>query len=265
MARKAKSGISAETLAAIADQEIKKRNGITIIHRDEKRGSQLAASILYEITDRDTVLFLSGGRTPASLYAQLAEEQRLTAGGVAMVDERFGRPLHEGSNELMLVKSGLTAYLEKVNIPFYQIISGRGEIAGDTMRYERIVQGLLDRYSRSAAILGIGEDGHTAGIAPNRVDFTNPLFASDENKRLVSFFKDEGTLTSPGNRFGERITMTIKGISQLDFLIVLVFGENKQAALERIFMDGSIEEVSARFLKRRDVAGKTIFITDRDV
>jgi 6-phosphogluconolactonase/glucosamine-6-phosphate isomerase/deaminase len=35
------------------------------------------------------VLFLSGGSTPKTLYEILAKEQKLKAGAVALIDERF--------------------------------------------------------------------------------------------------------------------------------------------------------------------------------
>jgi 6-phosphogluconolactonase/glucosamine-6-phosphate isomerase/deaminase len=48
-----------------------------------------------------------------------------------------------------------------------------------------------------------------------------------------------------------------------DLLIVLVFGEDKKAALESLFASGSEEEIPARFYKRREVAEKVLIVTDQ--
>ena len=65
--------------------------------------------------------------------------------------------------------------------------------------------------------------------------------------------------------FGERVTMTIKGLSKVDKLIFLVFGENKKSGLLKLFEDGPIEELPARFIKDKDIARKTIILTDQRV
>lgn len=252
------------------DNEEKKKDGIRVIRTDEVRGAEIAAGMLYEYADSDTVLFLSGGKTPERLYTRLAREGRLRAGCAALVDERYGEPGHAFSNERMLERTGLPEYFKKAGIPFYRILEPGKDIRETASGYEEKVKGLITGFARSAAILGIGEDGHTAGIAPDRIDFRNPLFSPEQKERVVSYFKDTRPLRPPGTPmeeqgYGERITMTIKGLSQIDRLIVLVFGESKQDALEKVFREGSIEEAPARFLKSREMEGRTVIITDRDI
>lgn len=75
------------------------------IVKDSKQGLELAKQKLYEFCDKKTVLFLLGGTTPKPLYEELAREAELSVGAVAMVDERFGNPLHDQSNEKMIRKN----------------------------------------------------------------------------------------------------------------------------------------------------------------
>jgi 6-phosphogluconolactonase/glucosamine-6-phosphate isomerase/deaminase len=235
------------------------RNGISVTKVDsEKAGSNTAKELLYEITDAGTLLFLSGGNTPAVLYSMMAAERRLAIGAAAMVDERYGKPMHENSNELMIKKSGLMDYFKRQKIPFYRILDKDQNLANSAFRYNETVGSLFSRYPKSVAILGVGEDGHLAGIAPNRPDFSNPLFSADCSSQLVSFFEDPYV-------FGQRVTMTTKGLSMLNILIVLVFGEKKKDALSRLFKRGPVAKVPSRFLKRPKIAHKTLLITDQDI
>jgi 6-phosphogluconolactonase/glucosamine-6-phosphate isomerase/deaminase len=109
----------------------------------------------------------------------------------------------------------------------------------------------MGRYKNKIAILGIGVDGHTAGIAPNRNDFINPLFENKEN--LVGYFDDSKGV------FGKRITLTFKSLSLIDNLILLVFGNEKKNALESMEKKGSLRKVPGRFFKDKE---NTVLITD---
>jgi 6-phosphogluconolactonase/glucosamine-6-phosphate isomerase/deaminase len=246
------------------------KNGISLINTSEKQGTDIAAKLLYNLTDKKTVLFMSGGKTPARLYSRLAEEHKLKVGAAAMVDERYGKPLHDRSNELMIEKSGLIDYFRAERVPFYRILDDRQSIGNTARQYRDMVKNLFSDFPKSVAILGIGEDGHTAGIAPDRADFKNPLFLKEQSSLLVSHFIDPKPMSADGSSmppygFGERITMTIKGLLKIDVLIILVFGQNKQAALSKLFEEGPVEEIPARFIKSQGVAHKALIITDRKI
>jgi 6-phosphogluconolactonase/glucosamine-6-phosphate isomerase/deaminase len=256
-------------LSSLVGQNREIKNDILLVYADEKAGSDLARSIIYEIVDVETVLFLSGGRTPIRLYSQMAEDYRLKIGAAGMVDERYGKPMHRYSNELTFVRSGLTDFFKNKKITFYPILNDDQSLEITARNYDQKVNYLLDQFSKSVAVLGIGEDGHIAGIAPDRADFTNPLFSPGRSELLVSYFADplplavDETSISP-HGFGERITMTFKGLAKIDVLIVLTFGENKRAALSSLFTEGPISQVPARFLKSGPVANKTIIIADQN-
>lgn len=221
------------------------------------QGVKIAKSILYKVVDIETVLFLSGGRTPKDLYTVLSQEKLLRVGAVGLVDERFGSPLHEQSNELMIQNTGFLDFLKQKDIPFYPILQDRKSREDVAKEYDDAVRNLQKSFSKRVAILGIGGDGHTAGIAPNRSDFENSIFS--KSNLLVSEFDD------PRGIFKQRVTMTFEALSQMDLLIVLVFGEDKGKALQMMFKEGSFEEVPARFLKSKGIAEKVLLITDQRV
>ncbi len=268
-----------------------RNEGILICRVDNATsGLELAKDILSAIVDKKTVVYLSGGKTPKELYRFLSVDLRLHPGGVGMVDERYGDKLHEKSNEKMLKDSGLLRYLDYNDIPFYPILQNPrrhprpsvipakagirvnssedqilDQVENDNKRedtaqlYDDKLRSLLSVFQKHIAVLGIGLDGHTAGIAGNRPDFTNPLFEPSQKSLLVSEFNDEKGI------FKQRITMTFLGLSHMDFLLVLVFGEDKQKALEVMFSPGSEKDIPSRFFKRPEIAKKTVLITDQNI
>ncbi len=248
------------------------RDGITIFKVSMMyEGFKLAREFLYSVVDKKTVLYLSGGRTPKDLYANLANDRKIIPGAVALIDERYGKKLHNNSNEKMIQDSGLLFYLEERNIPFYPILQEEHlDLKATADNYDITVRYLFSGFPKSVGILGIGVDGHIAGIAGNRsvqysqssrgeVEFSNPMFNLDQKSLFVSFFAD---LNGP---FKERVSMTFLGLSMLDIILVLVFGDEKQNAIDLMFVEGREEEVPSRFLKRPEIAEKTIIITDRRV
>ncbi len=215
-------------------------------------GIEKAKDFLYSYTDASTLLLLSGGNTPQALYKQLAEESLLTVGAVAMVDERYGLPFHEKSNEKMIEESGLIRYLSSTQVPFYSILEDKplDETAAD---YEKMLVFLFAQFRKSIAIMGVGDDGHTAGLPAG----IQSLKFKVQNEQLVTSYNDEV------GRYGERITMTFKALGQVGQNVILAFGDEKRNALQKMLEAGSMDEIPARFYARPEIAKKTLLITDQ--
>lgn len=249
-----------QAVAILRQQEIPltQKDGIWIATvKSPEQGIEAAKTVLSALVDPQTVLFLSGGTTPKPLYEQLAKDTALQPGAVAEVDERYGERGHSMSNQLMIEQTGLQAYLAQQGIAYSSILQDGLTLEQTADAYNKVVEDLLLRYRRSIAVLGIGDDGHTLGIAPNRPDFTNPIF--NQQDRLVSAFDD-----ATGS-FGKRVTTTFKALEQMTLLMPLVFGEKKQDAIKKMFTKGSLQEIPARFYLEPSIASKTLFITDQKV
>lgn len=233
--------------------------GITIATVDSLHdGFALSQEILYKIIDPGTVLYLSGGSTPKVLYERFAQEEQLLPGAVAMVDERFGQKFHETSNEKMFQETGLLRYLQMRNIPFYPMLQGKSR-EETAESYDEQLRTLNATYPKSVAILGIGADGHTAGL---------PALSSKikiQNAKLYDTYDFVTEYHDTIGSYGERVSMTFVALAMMDILLVLSFGKEKKEAIEKIFIDGSEEEIPARFFKRPDIAKKTLFITDQRI
>ncbi|TSC79816.1 MAG: hypothetical protein G01um101429_343 [Parcubacteria group bacterium Gr01-1014_29] len=105
-----------------------------------------------------------------------------------------------------------------------------------------------------AATMGIGADGHTAGIMPfaENVDIFHELF-EDEEKWVVSY--DAGTK----NSYPLRVTVTLPFLrNYIDYAVVYAVGEEKKNALLRVLAEkGSFAETPARIF--RDMKNVQLF------
>jgi|SRR3989344_275130 len=219
-----------------------------IIVSDESKGIEIAKKKIYEFVDQKTVLFLSGGKTPFNLYQKFASEKILKPGSVAMVDERYftSEELRTNNEKLnstngkMIKDTGFLSYLESENIPFYGTLKNKPleETARD---YDETIRYLLKSFPKSIAILGVGKDKHTASLLEDWVP------SKDEENLLVTQLKD-----FPGE-FKERTTLTLFGLSMIDLLLVLVFGEDKKGVIKS----------PPSFFRRENISNKTLLITDQ--
>jgi 6-phosphogluconolactonase/glucosamine-6-phosphate isomerase/deaminase len=229
--------------------------------KNPEEGIEVCKKFLYEEVSKSSVLFLSGGSTPKVLYQQLAEEQKLSPGAVALVDERYFSNLklktenvRLGTNEFMIRQTGLVQFLEQAKIRFYPILNDKN-IEESTGDYDETVRYLFNYFSKSIGILGVGVDGHTAGLpAGNR----NVKLKTEKETELVTSFND-----FPAEQ-KERITLTFLGLSKLDEIIVLVFGKDKKKALKLMFKEDPVAEIPSRFLNTKEITEKVTLITDQN-
>ncbi len=212
--------------------------------------------ILENYTDSKTAFFISGGNTPKKLYEEIALEKTLKVGAALMVDERFGEKMHKKSNELMLKDSGLLAYFEEQNIRFYPILQKDEGLESTALQYDETLRFLFKYFPKSVGILGLGGDGHTAGI-PAIPEISKRIL--EDQSLLVTNYADES------GKYGARITMTYLALSQLDLILILVLGQDKREMLSQVFRGDSIEEMPGRFFKTPEMSKKTILITDQIV
>lgn len=220
---------------------------------NSEEGIEICKKLLYEKVSKNSVLFLSGGSTPKTLYEILAKEKLLKVGAVALIDERFGKKLHENSNEQMIKGTGLVQYLSKQNIRIYPILENQS-MRDSAENYDETLRFIFNYFPKSIGILGVGADGHAAGI-PVITKISQKIL--DDKSLLVSFYDDEESF------YKQRITLTFLALSKLDEIIVLVFGKDKKKALKLMFKEGSIAEIPSRFLNTKAMEEKVTLITDQ--
>ena len=176
----------------------------------------------------ESLLLLSGGSAVASYQpiATAISENQVPRLSVGLVDERFGEVGHEHSNERLLVeKVDLVEICRQHGAEFGSVLHSGASLEQMASQYN---EWLKHRWAtaRRIAVLGIGVDGHTAGILPMKSDKFEETFGGQD--LVVGYQPEDG-------QFAGRITITPKAISQLTDLVVVATGHAKEPALRIVF------------------------------
>jgi 6-phosphogluconolactonase len=198
----------------------------------------LAAILRRDLAQRGRArLLLSGGTTPAPVYRALSRTELDWAHvDIALVDERWLQPDDPDSNarllrDTLLQNRARAAHFE----PLTRI--------GRTLEESVASANAHAHQATSAAVLGMGEDGHTASLFPGARDLPRALSSKAD---YVAF--DASGCPGAG-AWPLRITLTPAGLSRARDRLLLVRGESKRRLLDRApdSNDASIMPVRVAF------------------
>ncbi len=199
---------------------------------------------------------LSGGSTPELFFKVLAKNYHNQINwnlvNFYWADERCVPPDDKESNYGMTKKF----LLDYIPIPPENIhrIMGENEPYKEAERYSDDIKKNL-RYENGFPVfdiilLGIGEDGHTASIFPDRMDLIN-------SKNICAVSVHPVTQQ-------KRVTMTGRVINNAKYIAFLVSGESKTKVLFQIINHtGNSEKYPAS--KISPVNGEMVWYLDKDV
>jgi 6-phosphogluconolactonase len=185
----------------------------------------VAAAVGLFTEARPRTVALSGGETPAPVYARLAELAYPWAEThVFFGDERCVPPDHPDSNFRMAWE----ALLSKVPAIVHRM---RGETC-DAAGYERELRLVLgdEGLRLDLVFLGLGADGHTASLFPGDA-------ALEERERAV---------VRVARSDHARLTLTLPVLSGAALAIFLVASEGKREALARLLQGEDIPAARVR-------------------
>jgi len=161
---------------------------------------------------------LSGGSTPGPAYSLLAAQTldwaKIT---FALVDERMVNPSDPASNEHLLRQTLAPALAQGASLAPLYAPTPYAALQADT---------LYAPLTMDIALMGMGEDGHTASWFPNALGLTDAL--DPANDRTVMQVHAPNAAGSP-----VRLTMTRAAIMRARSIVLLITGESKRAVLER--------------------------------
>ncbi len=211
-------------------------------------------------------LFLSGG-SAVEMYQELFTYIPAQLGTiqtpqikVALVDERYGIYGHADSNEQLLREKGIIDLVTSLGAQFIGILSPQNlSVTQTTSSANQHYAQLLTAKSYRVALLGLGEDGHTAGWLPTQ---TNEKFQNlyESTHPLVYYEVDP---TDSSNPYLKRVTISTTLIPQFDQIIVYTKGASKKAAIEHLMkQDTPIHQTPAIALYQ--ASSPPLILTDHE-
>jgi 6-phosphogluconolactonase/glucosamine-6-phosphate isomerase/deaminase len=212
------------------------------VDSDEQVANYIANLIRQQLAKKQKLLWLLSGGSAVKVAMQtanlLSQDQNLSYLTVSLIDERFGELGHHDSNWQQLLSSGLS--LPGANLR--PVLSGK-DIKSTAADYGMMLEEEFEKADFKIGLLGIGPDGHTAGILPG-----SPA-ASAEG--LVASYEGGGY---------QRLTTTFKALKELDEAVVYALGQAKWPQIDKLEQDIPLNEQPAQILKQ---IKKVIIFNDR--
>lgn len=186
----------------------------------EEAAAAVAKRLNSELAAGRKVLWLvsGGSQTPYNVKIMNQITDELSHNLIVMLaDERYGPPGHKDSNWAKLMAAGFPTK-EAQLIPVLKEGLGFEE---NTAHYNQLAKQAFEESNAIIGQLGMGEDGHTAGILPN-----SP--ATNESEALVVGYEAPPL---------KRMSLTFSALRQIKAAYVLAFGEPKKPALSQLKAD----------------------------
>lgn len=182
--------------------------------------ADLTERLVKELAGNKKVLWLisGGSNIPASTQIMHNIPTNLSHNlTVILADERYGKVGHIDSNWHQLQQAGFDSKQAKC----VEILSDELNLDQTEQRYNEIIKSALDNNDVVIGQLGVGPDGHIAGIL-----IDSP--AANVDDRLVTSYtsEEEPPLC--------RLTLTFEGLRNIDAAYCFAFGEPKKQTLRRL-------------------------------
>ncbi|AYG65239.1 MULTISPECIES: 6-phosphogluconolactonase [unclassified Rhizobium] len=190
---------------------------------------------------------VSGGSTPKAFFQVLSSRSidwsKVT---VTLVDERFVPADNPRSNHLLVQENLLKDKAAAASfLPLYQAAASVEEAAAIATEKTNAVGHPFD-----VAILGMGNDGHTASFFPGG---SNLATALDPNT-------PRGIITMEAEGAGEpRLTFTFSSLQDARLLVLHIEGEGKKDVLAKAEASGEETEMPIRAMLRRAASPVEIY------
>lgn len=196
---------------------------------------------------RSASIAVSGGSTPKAFFQALSSRSidwsKVT---ITLVDERFVPADNPRSNHLLVQENLLKDKAAAARfLPLYQAAASVEEAAAIATEKTKAVGHPFD-----VAILGMGNDGHTASFFPGG---SNLQTALDPNT-------PRGIITMEAEGAGEpRLTFTFSSLQDARLLVLHIEGEGKKDVLARAEAAGEETEMPIRAVLRRAASPVEIY------
>lgn len=221
---------------------------MAFVRNDYENGAALADALAKHVasTLADAIsargsasIAVSGGSTPKAFFKALSRHEiDWSKVFVTLVDERFVPSDNPRSNHLLVKENLLQGAAEEATfIPLYHEAEDAEAAAKLASKATADICSPFD-----VAILGMGNDGHTASFFPG----------GDNLSESIDSARPRGILTMEAAGAGEkRLTFSFSALSDARLLVLHIEGAEKAATLEKALQDGPEEDMPIRAVLRR--------------
>jgi 6-phosphogluconolactonase len=193
--------------------------------------------IINQLFDKQdsVVIAVSGGKSPISLFKKLCQAklnwQKIT---FTLVDERVVNQSSIDSNEHLTRNHLLCG--NAAHAKFVGLMHSDGNINNMVADANRLVKKI------DIAILGMGEDGHTASIFPDCKEVTHALDVAQEPSYII---------TNPISAKYQRIGLNLSALIHIPHLLLSINSETKLKILQESIREQSLNYPISYLAKQR--------------
>ncbi|NYT81237.1 6-phosphogluconolactonase [Alcaligenaceae bacterium] len=177
----------------------------------------IAAVLRRDIADNQQAgLAVSGGRSPIALFDALSQIQldwELVT--ITLVDERYLPSTHADSNERLVRKHLLQNRAAAAG--FLSLAYPPEGMQANLLRANR------QKHHITLAVLGMGEDGHTASLFPGAPQLARALDPARDDRYVH---------VSPAKAPYERISLSLNALMHTGGLVLYISGQAKRSVYE---------------------------------
>ena len=196
--------------------------------------NNLKDRLLHELESGKNVLWLVSGGSNIGVTVEIMRNipEGLTEHlSIMLIDERYGKPGHADSNWQQLMQAGLSPK----NAHLMPVLLSNSALEQTAMHYNNMAAQAFAEADVCIAQVGMGIDGHIAGILPHTV-------TSVDNQQLAVGYQNEPF---------DRLTLTFSALEMMDAIYVFAYGDSKREAITTLQNEGlSPDDQPAQFLKQ---------------
>lgn len=202
------------------------------------------------------LVLLSGGSAIKS-YKPLVD--LITAGKganlvIGLADERFGPIGHDQSNARHIgEQTSLWSACEQAGVEYHLPLQGFS-LEQTALDYDILLHHALAVCPIRIAVLGMGTDGHTAGMFPAQADQFDNLYLRNEDQFYAGY--------SSKTELDLRLTLRVPLLQQMTRVMLIAAGNNKRPVFDKAMkIDVEQEETCMPVSCLRYVADATAYVS----
>jgi 6-phosphogluconolactonase/glucosamine-6-phosphate isomerase/deaminase len=203
-----------------------------LVNNSHQVVDKISQNLIASLQQNDSILWLLSGGSNINLEVAIMEQipaDLTTKLTISLIDERYGRFNHPDSNFFQLIQANFQAKKAKL----ISILDSKNLSLEKTVEnFEKKIS-LINQQSTTIVQIGLGLDGHIAGILPNSPAIKSPKTISAYNSQPFT-----------------RITFNLTTFKNFDQINLVALDNSKKTILKQLHQSSSknIDNFPANYL-----------------